>query len=218
MVSITGAASSALKYDFAADDGYVGLDVLDLIFRHGQVVRREDHQVGQLSWLKRTLPPFFERVTCSRTRIEAQSLFAADGFGCAVNVAVGVLPRHHDVHIEQRVDRIDRKIGSSSEIVDAHLLDQSLCRHGTVRSRAPEEALYGRGLVPHEHVLKIDPDSQPVSALHLFGPDQACMDEDEAPVADRLFPVRSLERVEYMVDTQVAHDVYAGAPIVSVAD
>jgi hypothetical protein len=44
------------------------------------------------------------------------------------------------------------------------------------------------------------------------------MDEDEAPVADRLFPVRSLERVEYMVDTEVSHDVYAYAPIVSVAD
>jgi hypothetical protein len=110
------------------------------------------------------------------------------------------------------------KIGSSSETVDAHPLDQSLCGHGTVRSRSPEETLYGRRLVPHEYVLKIDADSQPVGALHLFGPDQACMDEDEAPVADRLFPVRSLERVEYMVDTEVSHDVYAYAPIVSVAD
>src|ERR1700723_1641230 len=93
---------SALKYDFAAHYRYVGLDVLDLILRHGHAIRRENHQVGQLSGLKRTLPPFFERVTCSRTRIEAQSLFAADGFGCAVNVAIGVLPRHHDVHVEER--------------------------------------------------------------------------------------------------------------------
>src|SRR3954454_5116055 len=138
MVSITGAASSALKYDFAANDGYVGLDVLDLILRHGQVVRRENHQVCQLSWLKRTLARFFERVTRSRTRVEAQSLFAADSFGCAVNVAIGVLPRHHDVHVEERVDGVDREIGAGSKIVDAHLVDQSLGRQGTIRRRSPE--------------------------------------------------------------------------------
>jgi hypothetical protein len=34
---------SALKYDFAANYRYVGLDVLDLILRHGHVVRREYH-------------------------------------------------------------------------------------------------------------------------------------------------------------------------------
>ena len=34
---------SALKYDFAANYRYVGLDVLDLILRHGHVIRRENH-------------------------------------------------------------------------------------------------------------------------------------------------------------------------------
>ena len=34
---------SALKYDFAVNYRYVGLDVLDLILRHGHVVRRENH-------------------------------------------------------------------------------------------------------------------------------------------------------------------------------
>jgi len=34
---------SALKYDFAANYRYFGLDVLDLILRHGHVVRREYH-------------------------------------------------------------------------------------------------------------------------------------------------------------------------------
>ena len=43
MVSLTGAAGSALKYDFAANYRYVGLDVLDLILRHGHVIRRENH-------------------------------------------------------------------------------------------------------------------------------------------------------------------------------
>jgi len=41
-VSLTG-RSSALKYDFAANYRYVGLDVLDLILRHGHVIRRENH-------------------------------------------------------------------------------------------------------------------------------------------------------------------------------
>src|SRR5580692_4744345 len=65
---------SALKYDFTPYNRHVGLDVLDLIFRHGHVVRRENHQVGQLSWLNCALPSFLERVTCSRTCIKAQRL------------------------------------------------------------------------------------------------------------------------------------------------
>ena len=36
---------SALKYDFSASDRYIGLDVLDLILRHGQIIRRENHEV-----------------------------------------------------------------------------------------------------------------------------------------------------------------------------
>jgi len=34
---------STLKYDFAANDRYVGLDVLDLILGHGHVICRENH-------------------------------------------------------------------------------------------------------------------------------------------------------------------------------
>src|SRR6267142_2505508 len=147
---------SALKYDFAANYRYVGLDVLDLILRHGQVIRRENHQVGQLSWLNRTLPPFFERVTCSRTRIEAQSLLAADGFGCAVNVAIWVLPRHHDVHVEERVDGIDRKIGPSPETVDDHPLDQGPSGHGNgPQSLARGSALRSRPCPTHNFGARV---------------------------------------------------------------
>ena len=38
------------------------------------------------------------------------------------------------------------------------------------------------------------------------------MDEDEAPVSDRLFPVRSLERVEYMVD-RIRNDLPVDGPL-----
>ena len=53
-----GRRGSALKYDLAANYRHVALDVLDLIFRHGHVIRRENRQVSQLSWLKRALSSF----------------------------------------------------------------------------------------------------------------------------------------------------------------
>src|SRR3954470_10732524 len=209
---------SALKDDLAADQRQVRLDVLDLLFRHGHVVRGEHHDVGKLSGPDRPLLRFLKGVVRGRTGVEAQGLLATDGFRSAVDVSIRILPGHHDVHVEERIDRINGEVGSGAETVEPHFRDQRPGRHGAVSGRPPQKPLDGRGLVPHEDVLEVDADSQPVRTLHLLRPDQTGVDEDETTIPDRFFLVGCLERVEHLVDTEVTDDVHADTPAVAVAD
>src|SRR5262249_4427627 len=102
-----GGTGSTFKDDLAGDKRHVRLDVLDLLFRYGHVVRGEHHEVGKLSGLDRPFSRFIEGVARGRTGVEAQGLLATNGFRSAVDASIRILPCHHDVHVEERVDRID---------------------------------------------------------------------------------------------------------------
>ncbi len=72
---------------------------------------------ASLARLDRTLSSFVERVARSSRRVEAKRLFAAYCFHGAVNAATRIFPRHHNVHFEERIDRVYVEVGSDAEIV-----------------------------------------------------------------------------------------------------
>ena len=130
---------------------------------------------------------FCERVARRRTRIEPDGFLATDPLAGAANVAVLVLARHHDVHVDERIDEIDRVIRALRRPHPAPLR-RSSCASWKARSAVslPEEARHARRPCPTGTTSARRPARRAFAhAPSDRGLHQAAVNDDEATALDR---------------------------------